>query len=440
MPPVTDQQDLLSLRLARYGVPAVILVFYLAAALRFGYTPEGTFLALGQVAGVPTMASSAFVSPLWTGMIMGGRAAGIDPLLAAKVLSLLFTSITLLTTFLVAVEILRDRFLGFAVVLMVGVESWLTQVAVSGHPFALGMMLVMGAVFFLQRNEYPVSAVLTGLASLVFWQALLLLLVLAADAVANSAESGLGRGRAMRVVAAAGAVVLTWPAIALVTGQGILAWMPPPSVIVPASAIGTLVYALCGVGWVTGMVLLHRKGEHGHRVILALLPAIGPLLILGVVSLIGGGEFWRMTIPLLFAGALFGIRLLLVQLRRLPWLYPAAFILAGLTLLHNQFDMQGKARHVMALTASQNGEIAAIAVWVRSHVGTEIPVASDRPATLMYYAGRPVKARSDSGAADRGLVVAQSSPGPGFAVVYRLPASPEVPEIPGTAYAVWKKQ
>jgi hypothetical protein len=437
---VTDQQDVLSLRLARYGVPAVILVFYLTAVLRFDYTPEHTFVALGQVTGLPSSPDGSFVSPLWTALIGGARSAGIDPLLAAKVLSLLSTSVALLAAFLIAIEILRDRFLAFAVVLMIAVESWLTQAAVSGHPFAFGMALLLGSVFFLQRNEYPVSAILAGCASLVFWQALFLLPLLAVDAFVNATEQGRRVARAARVLGAGAAVAVLWPVAALITGQGVLSWMPPfPELVVP-TVPGWIVYGLCSAALIAGFTILLLKGGGGGRVVLVLLPALGPLVILAACSLSSGDELWRMALPFLFATALFGVRQVLGQLDRSAMLYPVTFLLAGLTLLLNQTEMQPTVRDHMVATAAEDRELEGLAVWVRSHAGPEVRVFSDRPAILMYYAGRDVRAGTPHAPAVTDLVVTARTPGPEFTAVYRLPSSPDVPEIPGGGYVVWRKE
>jgi hypothetical protein len=131
------------------------------------------------------------------------------------------------------------------------------------------------------------------------------------------------------------------------------------------------------------------------------------------------------------------VRLILQWLGRNDLLYPVTFLLAGLSVVQNQVDMQGDVKVLMTRTESQTGEIAAIAVWVRSHVAADAPLYSDRPATLTYYTGRPVSSAPVAGASPGGFVVAGLPPGPGFTVAYRLPASPEAP---GTGYAVWRKE
>jgi hypothetical protein len=199
-------------------------------------------------------------------------------------------------------------------------------------------------------------------------------------------------------------------------------------------------YAVCGAAWVSGIVLLFLKGEQGRRVILALLPAIGPPLILGAAFVFSGGDLWRMTVPLLFAGAVFGIRLILGQLGRLPMLYPAAFALAALMLLQNQIGMRGEAHDRMSGTAAENGDLVAIAAWVRSHTGSETRLFSDRPALLTYYSERIVASLPDSGMQSHDLVIAPRKPGAGFIAVYRLPSSPDESGMPGTGYAVWRKE
>jgi hypothetical protein len=436
--PVTDTQDILSLRLARYGVPAVILVFYLTAALAFRYTPDSTFIALGGMSGIAPVPPGMSVSPLWAMLLAGAASAGLDPLLAAKVLSLLFSSIALLTTFLIAVEILRDRFLAFAVVLAVAAEACVLQVAISGHPFALGMALVLGSVFFLQRNEYPVSSVLAGLAALVFWQALLLVPILAADAVANFTEPEKRAGRALQVTAAAAAVAALWPAIALATGRGMVSWMPPLRELTPPTVSGFLIYGLEAAACLAGGFLLLRRGKHGRRIILALLPAVAVLLVFAAASVAGGREIWRMALPLLFAGALFGVRIVFSELNRVYAVYPVAFLLAGLTLIANQMEVQARLGDTMAGTASRNDELAAISVWVRSHAPAAAPLYADVPAVVAYYAGRPVLPSSDHTAGDGGMVVSPRMPAPGYVALYRLPASIAAQDVPGS-YAVWRK-
>ncbi len=435
---MSDREDPVPRALARYGIPAVIILFYASAAVHFGFTPEGTFAALLGALEAPGAAPGPLhVSPLWTGLLSAAERTGLDPLLAGKVFGLLFASLAVLVSFLVAMEILRDRLLAMMVTLMSAVQVWLIQIGVSGLPWSAAMVLLLGAVFFLQRNEYLLSALMTGLASLVLWEAVMLVPLLAADALANSADRARGRRTALKTAGTACAIALIWPVAALLTRSGPIAWMPPAGGIVPAGTTGIVVDGFCALAAVAGWVVLARSGSGERRVLLALLPAAGTLLLLGVLSLMEGRELWRIGLPLLLACAIFGIRLVLDRFGRRSLVYPVAFLLAGATVIQNQLTLQGEGRASMARTETQTEELSAIAVWLRSHIGSGVPVYSDRPATLSWFAGRPTLALVSQELPVEAVVVAGPPPGPGFVPIYRLPASPEAP---GTGYAVWRKE
>lgn len=437
---MTSEHDVLLLRLARYGVPAVILVFYLTATQQFEYTPESVFVALSQVVDLPVADSGGFTSPLWTGLLMGARSAGIDPLLAAKVLSLLFAGMAIQTTFLIAMEIHRGLFPALSAVLMFAVQSWLVQVAVSGHPFVFGLVLVLGALFFLQRNEYPLSAILIGLSMLVFWQAVFLVPILAGDAVVNSAEKGTGIGRAIRAAATAFGVPALWVAIASATGKAIIPVMPAFPELQAPKPWTSLLVGLMTLGAVTGMIIILLRGEKGRRIFLALTPPIATILFMGMASFSANPELWRVGLPLIFTMGLFGVRLLVEQSGRVLLLFPVLVLLVGLTLVQNQMEMYSSTRYQIARTAAENRELAGIAVWIRAHAAPDDQISSERPAVLSYYLGRPVRPLEEQGTDASDLVVAVRPPAPGTIPLYRLPSVPDAPDVPGVGYAVWRKR
>lgn len=428
---MSDARDRAILRLTRYGVPAIMLVFYLSAALRYAYTPESVYAALGPLAGLSPAGGT--VSPLWTGLIGAAAALGGDPVTAAKTLSLLLGSGSILLAFLIGVEVLRDRLLAFLAALMVGAQNALLLAAVSGHPQALLLALSLGGLFLLQRNRYTGSALLLGCAGLVTWHALLLLPVLAADAVTNAPVRRTGAGRALAALSTAAGPLCVWAVVASFTESSWLPVMPAAEKtggIVVALPAGFLLAAAAG-----GLGVLARGTEEDRRALLALLPAAGGLLAAAAGGALGESAMLLVAAPFLCALGLFGLGTMLFRSGAGRLVTPAVLILAGLIILTNQLELRGALGGAITDATARKAELAAIGAWLRSHAAPDEEISSDRPATLAWYAGRAVSA---PGYGSPRLVVLPGSLGAGFAPVYRMPLAPEDPAYPGIGYAVWR--
>lgn len=177
------------------ALPVVVLVFFMTASAHFGYTPDDTFIYLQFAknlihgngisfnAGEP---SYGFTSPLWMFIIALGGRMGIDLLLAAKALDLVFASLALIAFYLVAYEIIRDASVSILTTVAFSVNAWMVRWAGSGMETSLSVFLVLLTIWFCLRNEYFVAVVFGALLTLVRPEAGLMLPLILIDVYVNS--------------------------------------------------------------------------------------------------------------------------------------------------------------------------------------------------------------------------------------------------------------
>ncbi len=444
-----EAQDRFARRIARYGIPAVIVVFYCTAAIGFSYTPDSTFRGIEQVRDVWALASGHLtqtgpavksVSPLWAFLLWIGSLFNPDLLLVAKILSLLFVSLSILTAYLVAVEILRDRVLAFFAALMLAVQSWLPQLADSGHPLALALLLLLGCLFFLLRNEYVLGGLVVGLCFLVFREAAALLLLLVTDAVVNSVDRRRGWRIAAGAVAVAAAAVLPWLVFAVLRGGALIPSLPSFTEFPGLTRPAMLVLAVTGGLGLAGFVLLYNAGENRSAVLRALLL---PFLCLGWLlgtTYLGVQGLWRTAIPLALTMALLGLSLLLRAWRGQRLIYLAAIVLAGIVLLQNQLDYNALTRPRMNDAITRSSQLVSIAYWLRSHAPTDACVLAEQPGILSYYSGRPVLPRYARSDRPADYVVSSERILFGYKPVYGGAGIDSGATMSPGTYAVWMKE
>mgnify|MGYP001560024612 CR=1 FL=1 len=135
----------------------LVVIFYVTAAGHFSYTTDDSYiyfqyarnLAQGNGpcfnAGEP---SYGFTSPLWLLILSAGGAVGADIPLLAKVLDLLFASLSIVLLFFVALELTRDVAVSFCASLALSVNAWLLRWAGSGLETSLAvfLMLALGVI------------------------------------------------------------------------------------------------------------------------------------------------------------------------------------------------------------------------------------------------------------------------------------------------------
>lgn len=439
------KEDLV-LQIVRYGLPLVVLVFYVTASLGFDYTADNTFVTLryardgvaatdsaqepaGGIAGTPT--------PLWVFLLFLGTVAHLDVLLASKVLGLFFSCLVILCTYLVAYEVLADRLIAFCIALVLAVQSWFLQIAVSGSAMPLAMTLSLAALFFLLRNEYMLASLLAGLSALVVWQAVGLLPALLIDAYVNSVN----KRRAFKVMVSAVLVYFT----ALTPWILYAVWhrvRPTPVLYSPGElpgmfAGGTSLIVLA-VAMIFGIIRLLKSQSRG---LLWVRAQIAPLLWMGWLGLTafrGGMELVFMAVPLLIVYAFHGFREVLQLSTRPVQAYTWIFIVTGLLIVENQFAFNLRARPAMQLSTVRAGELMTIARWLRANTPAGAVVSAEHPGVLGFYSGRNVTSPGDI--PDPDYVVSPGIPVGGFTMVYRPAHLPGADQGVEDHFAVWKRR
>ena len=436
-----DEHHPATVQIARFGLPLIILIFYITASLSFEYTPDSTYSLLQQVKvmsepGLPGAGSS---SPLWMLLIVIGRLVHVDTLVTAKVFSLFFCSLIILFSFLLANEVLRDRLLSFCVALVVAVQWWLLQAGPSGSAVGFGVLLSLVSVFFLLRNEYLLSALFIGLSTLVFWQAVGLFVLLMTDIVLNSVDRRLA-GKMMGGAALAYCcVMLPWVFYAVTHGLPMAAMLVPLDGSSGFSSVVLSSLSVLGALTVAAVIVIARSGEEGKLVIRT---QVAPLVWICVVFLVGSianPEFIYMGIPLLIVYGFLGLRETLVRVRWERSVYAVALVLTGVLIIQNQFAFGSVKTDIFQRTTDENRELASIAIWLKANTPAETTIVTDKPGIIGYYSDLSVTLPGKTENAP--YVVSRAMELEGYEVAF-TPAAEGLGEIPvgGSLYSVWKRK
>jgi hypothetical protein len=403
----------------------LIAFFYLTAAQHFGYTPEGTFASLtlstatfqdGPAGGAAELPGTPH--PVWGLVLVCGKGFGLQPLLTAKVFSLFLSSIALLLVFLLCHEVTEDRLLSLCASMVVAFDSRMLENAAAGSVLSLVLVVGLGAVFFLLRNEYLLSVLLTAVLSLLCWQGVVLLALIVADLLFNSRV----RVRALKVIAgmllvyAAG--LLPWLFYALWSGRPavpvLAASMLLPS-LSPLEIVSTVVSCL-----IVLLAVVRRRGGimHPEGIIRRAMVPLVLALTLSASSAGAGAEWAFLGFPLLVVCTLEGW----VQLTRRFYGTDASavpgLLISTLMLLVTQTSYHHSSRPRMAGGIADLEGVRQIAAWVHANVPQEATISADPRWSLAYYAERAVAGLSDGMPPVSEIVVTSRPDVPGYALVY----------------------
>ncbi len=426
-------------KLVRIGLPLVILIFYVSAALEFGYTPDNAFTLIRAARDIVDGAggfAAGSVSPLWVALLAAAGWGHLDPVLAAKVLSLLFACTAVALAYLIAHEVTVDRVIAFCAALAVAMQYWLLQTAPSGTPLALALALSLACVFFLLRNDYLLAAVLTGLLAMVFWQAVAFLAVILLDVLLNAVS----RRRALQVALASllvfFAVQLPWILFASVNRLDLLPRiggpgdLPVPST--PVAVMLLLLVLLAASNFLPGV--RRREGEGGFG--RAHVPVFLWMAILATLGLTAGGDHAFLLLPLLTVYAMSGLRNL-AGLGKWGMGYTAVFVLTAVVLLVDQMAYNGLSKPRMARAREESTDLAMIGVWIKGSLPDSAHVDGVHPQLLQYYSRHRVDALGAGPEEAAQFVVCAADSMPGFVQAYR--PRRDSPRIESSRFAVWKR-
>jgi hypothetical protein len=447
---VEGEQSPVVRNVARFGLPCVILIFYLSASLGFEYTPDSTFHALSVARGIVqgTFLQSASLikesgtpSPLWDFMIAIGGYMHLDLVLASKILSLFFSCGVILCSYFVAFEVLRDHLLAFCTSLIVAMQSWLLQIGPSGSALSLGLLLSLACLFFLLRNEYILAAFFCGVCTLVFWQAIGLAFCLVLDVFMNSID----KHRSLKIMAGTVlvylCVLLPWVLFAYCFSvPGVPRLWPVDGLFVRYLSSPLEEVLLLGM-MVAGFAVLIKSGARGYHALRSQIAPLGWVLWLSVIAITTQAEVWLMVIPLFAIYAFAGLRELLFALQRQYLVYGLAFVVTGLLLVYNQIAFRTITKDVMRRGAEESRQLVSIAYWLKANGKTEETIASEQCGILGFFTDNPVVQYGDQIYPGVMFVVTTKNNLAGYRMVYSASASP--PEILGLAekgFALWRKE
>ncbi len=179
----------------KFGIVPIVGLFYILTVLQIEYTPDDTYiyaqyarhLAEGKGFSFNNETPSYGVTgPLWAMLIAGGAFVGLDPVVVAKSLDLVFASLAILLMYVVGVAIIRDKPYALLGALLFSTDAWFLRWSGSGMDASLAVLLALLVVRHLHQNEYLIASILSGLLTLVRPEGALLFAVVLADNFLNS--------------------------------------------------------------------------------------------------------------------------------------------------------------------------------------------------------------------------------------------------------------
>lgn len=438
---MTDDQPSFVISVTRYGMPLVVGIFYLTASLGFEFTSDSAMhLASIVKYGFTSPLHDGYPSPLWHFLVSVGTVFHLDPLLTSKVLSLVFSCVTILASYLVANEILRDRLIAFCISLALAMQGWLLQLSPSGSALSLAIALTMAVLFFMLRNEYVVAPFCLGLCTLIYWQAVFLLIPLCVDVWINSVS----KQRALKVILSACLVYLSallpWAMYAWINNVEGTPVLLRVSELPNTSFIAMSVLVVLGVLGVVGLVLLQMARQSRKESVRVHSGVLLFVIVMTLQALILHVETWYAALPLVVTYAFLGLAEMLKRFGREQLLYSASFVLTGLLLVHLQFDYYGGNKSSMAAAIRQTNELRIAAEWIKVNTASGVDVCAENPGVLEYHAERPVALLSQNEEARCELVVTSRQEMQGYEVVFRPMMTADAATIPARHYAVWRKR
>lgn len=361
--------------LARYGVPAAILLYYLSVAQRLEYTPQSTFASLNRL-------SETGVDSLWTALLSLAQSFDIETLLAAKVLGLLFTCCAILVTHLVAYEVLADHLSAFCATLGMAMQAWLLQLGASGSGLSLLVFVSLAAIFFMLRNDYLLATLCAGFGCLVAWQAVALVFVLLLDVYVNS----LDKRRALKLVASVmmifGSIVLPWVLYSIYTGGAIIPDEASRTE-VPTLTLEMIFGSVLLIGLMfVGVVLLAMRQRESLRTQTAVILWTVSVSFLNRILLV-------LALPLIIVYGFLALRTVVRVLGAVRALPSATVLLAAAILAYNQFVAWPTLEAGMAAGAAQTLELKSVGMWLKANVqaGERVFVPASGRDVVGYFYG-----------------------------------------------------
>ncbi|MBI5473210.1 MAG: hypothetical protein HY961_12775 [Ignavibacteriae bacterium] len=294
------------------------------------------------------------------------------------------------------------------------------------------MALLFGglSIFFLLRNDYIVATIAAAVASLVVWQAALLLPVLMLDASINSQDPIQARRLVATIALVFGSAVLPWVLFAVYAGSALI-----PNELV-ASEIDLLslpvlfeVVLFVGLMFVAVVLMASR-----HRMVLR---TQSPLILWIVIASFAHRQMLVVTLPLVIVYAFFAVHAIIELFGKKNLAYIGVLLFTALSLAYNQFVVWPSTRRIMDSAVIVTEEIQRVASWARMNMeGQEkLYAPSGHEGLIQFYSEREL------GGADAIVHITNAADVNGYRVVF----DPLANETQSTStssqhYRVWRKQ
>lgn len=212
--------------IVRITLPGIVLIFYVTASMHFSYTPDDTYIYLQFAKNIVAGDGFAFnagqptygvTSPLWLLLIAAGGLFGIDLYMAAKVLDLVFASLSLLVLYRLSFEVIRNHIGALCATLAFSVNMWFIRWAGTGMEASLAVLLVLLTVLYTLKNEFFLAIVFSALLTLTRPEAWLLTVLILVDLYINSVDKRRGFKMVVSLAAIYAALLAPWFIYALTT-------------------------------------------------------------------------------------------------------------------------------------------------------------------------------------------------------------------------------
>lgn len=432
--------------LVLYGLPMVMLVFFVTASREFSYSPEETFNYLGHaehlfedwVMPAETGRTREIPAPLWLLILNASRIVQVESLLWAKLTSLLCAALSVVLTFLITFEISRERTVAFCAALAMSMQSWLLLLAPSGSPDTVMLMFVLAALFMVLRNAYVGATILVTFAALISWVLGLFFVLIVADVLLNSVSRKRAAEQAVYIVLLFLTIVASWVMVAYLMDFSHVPRLAEVDRFRMFTAAGLVVAGLLGVIVVGAIVLALNESLGKLEFMRKEWTPFSWLVVLLLVSLFIGERYYLLMISVLVVYACAHVGRIVVRMTSRDFYALPAFLLAGILLAQSQVDFNtiGKA-HVSQIT-EENEQMIQIAGWIQENVPADASISAERRATVEYLTGRRTEQSSSTCSGETEFVVTRQRM-EGYKLLYR-PADTAHPPFAGSPYGVWKKQ
>ncbi|MDI6778847.1 MAG: hypothetical protein QME25_01430, partial [Bacteroidota bacterium] len=206
-------------RIVIFGLPVIVLIFYLSVIAHFDYTTDDTYIYLQFAKNITSGNGFAFnageltygtTSPLWTLVISLGGYFGLDFLLTAKIIDIVAACCAIVVFFLLAVEILKHHIVALLATLAFSLNAWFVRWSATGMETSIAVLLTLLVILYSLKKDYLVAIIFVALLNLIRPETFLLTILVFVNIFINTID----KKRATKIIGVGfllfGVVLLPW--------------------------------------------------------------------------------------------------------------------------------------------------------------------------------------------------------------------------------------